>query len=341
MKPISIQNYEAWLLCFVDGELDEAGRQSVLAFLEAHPELRRELRLLEAARLEPAEESFGDKAVLYRHAAPASAAPVKVIFRRHFWIPAAAAAVAAVVVLSLLWYRQRYAPASGLAVRTAPAQQPVAPAAPLPARSAAGEHDSGSSQPPATPLPGSAAARKAVTAVARPETASAPQAASSEPASGRRAVPPEQQPASSVEKTVRTADKKTLPELKPETGSLPAAAPQQVPPLVAMRETPASPGPEQITDRPTRPPGQEQVAAAPSAEEAVAPAPTASGLQEDTRGLTARAQELTDAAPEKIATLKAKLDQRVADGFAGIQKDISRLKKKSIRIGNLEIAFNH
>jgi hypothetical protein len=89
---IDENNYEAYLLCYLDGELEETEIPVLLSFLQQHPDKQRELELLEMTRL-PQEKipSFPDKRSLYR---AEERRVVKGAFLRHYgWIGAAAAAV--------------------------------------------------------------------------------------------------------------------------------------------------------------------------------------------------------------------------------------------------------
>ena|GEM_PF-588173 len=64
---INISNYEEYLLCYIDGELNNEERAALEAFLQQHPPLARELEVLKAAVLKPDEqEGFGNREMLYR-----------------------------------------------------------------------------------------------------------------------------------------------------------------------------------------------------------------------------------------------------------------------------------
>ncbi|WP_298739492.1 hypothetical protein [uncultured Chitinophaga sp.] len=63
---INISNYEAFLLSYIDGELNGEERAAVDAFLQQHPELAKELELLKATVLQPDRAVvFGNREVLY------------------------------------------------------------------------------------------------------------------------------------------------------------------------------------------------------------------------------------------------------------------------------------
>ncbi|GAA0532536.1 anti-sigma factor family protein [Chitinophaga japonensis] len=64
---INISNYEEYLLCYIDGELNNEERAALEAFLQQHPRLGKELEVLKAAILKPDEqEGFGNREILYR-----------------------------------------------------------------------------------------------------------------------------------------------------------------------------------------------------------------------------------------------------------------------------------
>jgi hypothetical protein len=50
---INKENYEEYLCSYVDGELNEAEVKALFQFLEAHPELKKELTAFEATKLQP------------------------------------------------------------------------------------------------------------------------------------------------------------------------------------------------------------------------------------------------------------------------------------------------
>ncbi|SDF29299.1 anti-sigma factor family protein [Chitinophaga filiformis] len=71
---INISNYEEFLLSAVDGELNGEEMAALEAFMQQHPEARKELALLEATKLSPDEEvMFDDKQALYKNAGVLSA----------------------------------------------------------------------------------------------------------------------------------------------------------------------------------------------------------------------------------------------------------------------------
>ncbi|TAN18063.1 MAG: hypothetical protein EPN37_05825 [Chitinophagaceae bacterium] len=104
---INMNNYEEFMLSFVDNELSEEDTGKLMQFLEQHQDLQRELRVLQATKL-PSDEKiiFPDKDLLYRKEA---VSPKKAFFTlRSPWVPAAAAACLALLLLFSLhpWKRQ-------------------------------------------------------------------------------------------------------------------------------------------------------------------------------------------------------------------------------------------
>jgi hypothetical protein len=64
--PISLVNYEEWMVLYNDNELTPAQKTMVEQFMIAHPSLQQEFDQLKRARLEPETLVFADKASLYR-----------------------------------------------------------------------------------------------------------------------------------------------------------------------------------------------------------------------------------------------------------------------------------
>lgn len=64
---INISNYEEFLLSAIDGELNGEEMAALEAFMQQHPEIRKELALLESSKLRPDEGmTFNAKELLYR-----------------------------------------------------------------------------------------------------------------------------------------------------------------------------------------------------------------------------------------------------------------------------------
>ncbi len=96
---INLNNYEEYLLSYIDGELAAAESKELMQFLQDHPELQEELKLLQATKLQPEEGwVFGDKSVLYHR----SDENKLISFYRKWWLAAAAAVVLAFIGISFL-----------------------------------------------------------------------------------------------------------------------------------------------------------------------------------------------------------------------------------------------
>jgi hypothetical protein len=63
---INRNNYEGFLLQYVDGELDAAGKKAVEAFVRLNPDLQEELLMLQQTVLQPVPCTFEHKAMLYK-----------------------------------------------------------------------------------------------------------------------------------------------------------------------------------------------------------------------------------------------------------------------------------
>ena len=66
---ITLENYETFLLSYIDGELNETERTALEAFLKKHPHLEQELETWQSTRLQAGDTPvFENKEMLYRHA---------------------------------------------------------------------------------------------------------------------------------------------------------------------------------------------------------------------------------------------------------------------------------
>jgi len=64
---IDFKNYEEWFLLYADNELSASEKESVMAFINLHPELRPEMERLLSLKYQPdLQVSFSDKTVLFR-----------------------------------------------------------------------------------------------------------------------------------------------------------------------------------------------------------------------------------------------------------------------------------
>lgn len=65
---ITTENYETFLLSYIDGELNTAEQQALEAFLKKHPHLQQELETWQSTRISPGDTpQFEQKEMLYRH----------------------------------------------------------------------------------------------------------------------------------------------------------------------------------------------------------------------------------------------------------------------------------
>ena len=84
--PISLSNYDAWMVLYIDNELSAEQKKSVEQFIAANPSLKEEFLLLQKTKLQPENLTFDDKASLYRREEKVRPMPVR-------WWRVAAAAV--------------------------------------------------------------------------------------------------------------------------------------------------------------------------------------------------------------------------------------------------------
>src|SRR5437773_6867022 len=63
---INLNNYEEWLVSYVDDELNEEDKIAVEKFAAAHNHVQQELALFRQTKLQPEKIIFSDKDVLYR-----------------------------------------------------------------------------------------------------------------------------------------------------------------------------------------------------------------------------------------------------------------------------------
>ncbi|KAA2245178.1 hypothetical protein F0L74_04245 [Chitinophaga agrisoli] len=65
---ITLENYETFLLSYIDGELNETERTALEAFLKKHPHVEQELEIWQSTRLQAGDTPvFEQKEMLYRH----------------------------------------------------------------------------------------------------------------------------------------------------------------------------------------------------------------------------------------------------------------------------------
>jgi len=98
---ISLENYEEYMILHADGELQPAEEQELMAFLDAHPELKAEMTAYDLTRLSP------DENIIY----PEKEALLKKETKRTIILPhwrkyAIAAGIAALMCISFFTYRE-------------------------------------------------------------------------------------------------------------------------------------------------------------------------------------------------------------------------------------------
>ncbi len=88
--PISLTNYEEWLVLYIDNELNADQRKIVVQFIATNPSVKEELAQLQQTKLQPEQIVFGIKESLYRKEEKFRSLPVR------WW-----RAVAAMLILAL------------------------------------------------------------------------------------------------------------------------------------------------------------------------------------------------------------------------------------------------
>jgi len=63
---INMNNYEEWLVSYVDNEVSEEQRIAIEKFATSHPQVQQELALFQQTKLQPENIFFADKQVLYK-----------------------------------------------------------------------------------------------------------------------------------------------------------------------------------------------------------------------------------------------------------------------------------
>lgn len=316
---INLNNYEEYLLSYLDGELDDAAKAGLEEFLEAHPELREELELLRAARLEPEEDLvFRDKSVLYRDEKAAQTIPPY----RRWWAVAAAAAALAILVFNRLHAPEPVRPravavapvsnATDTLIKAPADKHRAAPVRAIPQDLALGGNKPGKSDEavhPALPV------RKKNMPVHQPQTVTTT-------GNALAAISPAAPVATPSKK------EKVQPALVADSsrnsGALAAAQPP------AGEKTPAAnsrlrPEKDSQSPAPARPPA------------------SGSALTVQTTQPPA-GQNTLAAEAGKLASAKQELDEKITGKISGAQDFVAEkfrsLRKKGIRIGRLEIVMN-
>lgn len=96
---VTWENYEAYMLLYVDGELNDVAQKALLDFIQLHPELHFELKMYEAAVLVP----DTTQGYLNKNALLKPVAARKVIALGQWWMYGAAAGI--ILIMSLFALR--------------------------------------------------------------------------------------------------------------------------------------------------------------------------------------------------------------------------------------------
>jgi len=75
--PVTLTNYEEWLVLYMDNELSAEQKITVEQFIVANPSVKEELALLQLTQLQPEEIIFADKTSLYRKEEKVRPMPVR------------------------------------------------------------------------------------------------------------------------------------------------------------------------------------------------------------------------------------------------------------------------
>ena len=85
-SPITFDNYEEWLVLYMDNELNAEQKKTVEEFIAAYPSVKQDLAVLQRTKLQPEKIIFTNKETLYRKTADRSVIAMR-------WLKIAAAAV--------------------------------------------------------------------------------------------------------------------------------------------------------------------------------------------------------------------------------------------------------
>jgi hypothetical protein len=122
---INMNNYEQWLIMYVDGELSAQERMAVEKFASAHEHVQQELELFQQTKLQPEEFVFPNKEILYR-----SEKTVRVISMQWWRVAVAAVLIisAGITVYSVLINRNNNAGAGSEITKTTVIKKKQVPA---------------------------------------------------------------------------------------------------------------------------------------------------------------------------------------------------------------------
>ncbi len=126
---IKEDNYEEWLLSYIDNELSGAEKTMLEKFVAERPAIKKELEVLQKAKLQPENIVFGDKSILYRREEK-----VRVIAINWRRIAIAASLVLAVGTAAVVLFKSNEEKPADIANvenrKVVPAQQNSTPASP-------------------------------------------------------------------------------------------------------------------------------------------------------------------------------------------------------------------
>lgn len=311
---INLNNYEEYLLCYVDGELDEEQIMALMRFLKAHPDKQKELELLQMTVL-PQEENihFPGKASLYH----AEKLPVKkaVFLRRYSWLAAAAAAC---IALLLVFYLQP-------AKKTAGVNNHVVVNRPAPDQPAPGQPSAGTPAP-VNPLPTDqdTEAAVAVTKMPAPKNnvtkvvAANPKRVKKEKPVEKKAIPRVPAPANAEQKDLAAdAPHSALPEITPTDSPVEESEAHETTVVAAITTEPKAGQGKETTSSPD--------------------AHAAKPVKENTARNTEVMESLALAKEDFDSTVTRKLTDinEKASGF------INKIAKNGIKIGHVTFAINN
>jgi hypothetical protein len=94
--PVTLNNYEEWLILYTDNELNAEQRNAVERFIATNPSVKEELALLQRTKLQPEQIVFANKQSLYRREEKVRVLPM------HWWRAAAAVLILALGLSAVL-----------------------------------------------------------------------------------------------------------------------------------------------------------------------------------------------------------------------------------------------
>lgn len=107
LPPVSLDNYEEYFVLHIDGELNPTQTEALLAWLEQHPHLQEEFRLLQSTKLTPEVFSI-DKESLLAHRMPAGSAQEDLLLLMDGELPAEKEKLVKFELAANAAYQQQY-----------------------------------------------------------------------------------------------------------------------------------------------------------------------------------------------------------------------------------------